>query len=171
MKFKRSGFTLIELLVVIAIISVLAVLALPRFADTGAQAQRVATQAMAGSFASAVTMARGQWLVLGSRQAVKALQGFGRNDIAVSAEGWPTGTSGKSAAAMTTDSCVELWHGLLQGTPPSVAVGPGESDYEVRLVNDLHKGGSDCLYVYRLAPANRIRYDADRGEVSLGGND
>ncbi len=168
---QPAGFTLIELMLVIMIICVLAVYALPRFADTGAQAQRVAVRSMGGSLASAVTMVRGQWLVQGVRAARQDLPGFGAGDVDVTAAGWPAGREGNTGPAMTTATCMELWRALLQGTPPAAAVGAGNSDYEVRAVDDLQGGAADCLYVYRLSPANRIRYDADRGEITVENDD
>lgn len=57
MKKKQSGFTLIELAVVIAILAILAAVAIPRFANTTASAERSMINSMVGQLTSAHAMA------------------------------------------------------------------------------------------------------------------
>ncbi|MEW9123782.1 MAG: type II secretion system protein [Thermotaleaceae bacterium] len=54
---NKKGFTLIELVVVIAILGILAGIAVPRFSNVSADAQKTADEATARTIASAVTMA------------------------------------------------------------------------------------------------------------------
>lgn len=53
MRKTQSGFTLIELVIVIVIIGALAVVALPKFIDLGADAKAAALSGVAGALASA----------------------------------------------------------------------------------------------------------------------
>lgn len=56
MKNQQSGFTLIELVAVIVILSILAVTALPKFADLSGAAKQAAVDAVAGNIASAMAL-------------------------------------------------------------------------------------------------------------------
>lgn len=56
MKNQQSGFTLIELVAVIVILSILAVTALPKFADLSGAAKQAATDSIAGNLASAMAL-------------------------------------------------------------------------------------------------------------------
>lgn len=54
---KQAGFTLIELAVVIAILAILAAVAIPRFANTTASAERAQINGMVAQLTSAYAMA------------------------------------------------------------------------------------------------------------------
>ncbi len=56
MKVRQSGFTLIELVMVIVLIGVLAAIAIPKFVDLSSDANRAATEGVAGALSSAAAI-------------------------------------------------------------------------------------------------------------------
>jgi len=159
---QNTGFTLIELVVVIAILAILAAFALPRFAEVSDNAHRSSVEATGGSFVSAVSLVRTQWLTNGVRTAVDDLPGYGEPDnvIDVSLDGWPTGVSGNnSPSGMTTAECDALWGELMTTNSISTSTSAGE-DY----LTELNNG--DCLYTYQLTvDGHSIEYDPNTGDV------
>ena len=162
----QRGFTLIEMVVVIALISILAAVALPRMLETYDNAHDAAVQGAGGALASAVVLVRSQWVANGSSLAVTGVAGFGNDDVATSADGWPTdvgqGASSSSNAVMDSpERCARIWQGVLVANAPSVttniAVG---SDYLVDTVN------GNCRFIYRRTDkGSNIVYNARSGEV------
>ena len=63
---KQSGFTMIELIMVIVILGILAAVAIPRFADLGAEARISKMKAAKGALQAGYTMVHGTWLAKGS---------------------------------------------------------------------------------------------------------
>lgn len=160
------GFTLIEMVVVISLISILAAVALPRMMETYDNAHEAAIYGAGGAMASAVVLVRSQWVANGSSVAVTGVSGFGNDDVATSADGWPTDTgqgagSSNNAVMDSPERCVRIWRGLLVANAPSVSTNVAvSSDYLVDTVN------GNCRFNYRRTDrGSNILYNARTGEV------
>lgn len=174
LRANESGFTLIELVTVIVILGILAALALPRFARVTEQAHTAAIEGASGGLAAGVTLARAQWVANGHTGAVRDLAGFGRGQVDVGNQGWPTDAGslgGEISPAMTPQRCINVWEGVMQGASPPVATTAGrEVDYVASVVEDSDEpgaGNDNCQFIYQLDDSGRaIIYDADSGEVT-----
>ncbi|WP_308318839.1 prepilin-type N-terminal cleavage/methylation domain-containing protein [Marinobacter sp. F4206] len=156
---QQQGFTLIELVVVIAILAILAAFALPRFAQLSEQAHQSSIQATAGALAAGVALTKTQWVSNGLTVAAANVQGFGNDNVDVSADGWPTATDDTTDPAMTVDRCQQVWVGVLQSNAPTIT--GGSPDYAVTAPS------GNCLFTYQLdGQGSTIGYDADTGDIT-----
>jgi len=163
MRAVSKGFTLIELVTVIVILGILAIFALPRFGNVTERAHDASIEGVRGALAAGVAIVHAQWVANGQPTADPQrdnIIGFGRGDVDVSSNGWPTGVSGSNNPSMDAIRCIEIWNGVLQASAPVVNT-TGNVDYNVSAP------GGDCVYTYvRDNSGSNIVYDADTGEVS-----
>lgn len=159
---QAKGFTLIELVVVIAILAILAAFALPRFASLSEQAHESSIQGTAGALSAGVALAKAQWVTNGSTAATTNVAGFGNDDVDVSDDGWPTGsTADNTNPNMNAGRCQQVWQGLLQANAPTVSTTADAEDYQVTV------NGGNCRYIYQPDEEDSfIEYDADTGEIT-----
>jgi len=157
-KQQPQGFTLIELVVVIAILAILAAFALPRFAQLSEQAHQSSIKGTAGALSAGVALVKAQWVTNGSTgEDTDGVEGFGNDDVAATADGWPDpGNSG---------GCADLWTRLLQSNAPKVAAS-GAADDTTEYQATAPATGV-CNYEYLPDDQNSfIEYDSGTGEVT-----
>jgi len=165
----QAGFTIVELIVVILVLGILAATALPKFMDTSTQAHRAAVAGTAGALGTGVMLAKAQWLANGAVASQDNVASFGNGDVDVSAIGWPTGTAGNNATAMSAALCVEIWNGVIQNPPIAAAAAAANVIYVASAA------GTVCTFTYQISgaaavPARTFTYDAANGAVVVTAN-
>ncbi len=174
---KKAGFSLIELVIVIIVVSLLAIVALPKFLKISDEAKKASIEKVAGGFAAAVVATRVQWEadarpVVDGRNVVNfdgvelfltdSSDGFLR-------QGYPVAvvSSGNQSVRGATDrTCVGLMENLLQ-TPPVVTVESNVYDTSVKYAA-VAADNNVCRYTQLTgSTAHNFEYNIATGNVSV----
>lgn len=134
--YWARAYTKLEFAAVIALLAAMLALLLPRYLDLLNEARKAEVVAQGSSLKSAVLAVHERWYLNGQPETVAPLSVFGRQDILVSASGWPldvasasgnvsgqnTGLAPENTIAATA-RCMRLWQALLQDTAPALYTG------------------------------------------------
>ena len=107
-----QGFTIIELAMVIAIVSLLAAMAMPKFASLEQKARTASYDSVRGGFTAAILIAHSKWLAEGGTGTTVALDGA---TVFVNTDGWPTIDTENA----TQLDAVQLYGLIMSGTMPT----------------------------------------------------
>ncbi len=164
---KQQGFTIIELIIVVVILGLLAAAAIPRFTDVSSDAEDAALEGVAGGFASAVGIVRGEWELSG-RPKGDSSTGAGAevslDQILLYVDG-NTGypVSGDNDTAhdenMLAEDCVSVMQSILQGAPTVTTDFSNleQTRYFTYVTQDSAVGNDVCVYYL----TNTIKNEAD----------
>ncbi|MDT0581263.1 MULTISPECIES: type II secretion system protein [Alteromonadaceae] len=162
---KQQGFTLIELIIVIVLLSILSVVAIPKFLSFQDDANAAVVNGTGAAFRASVELANYKWRASGNNGQVNDLDvyGSGNNLIDINANGWPaqsTSTAEASIALNGTDDCISVWSALLNDGSPGVATDASQ-DYQVAYASNA------CTYFLVASPDYSITYNSLTGLVTI----
>ncbi|MCP1338719.1 prepilin-type N-terminal cleavage/methylation domain-containing protein [Idiomarina sp. M1R2S28] len=167
MSKKQQGFTIIELIIVVVILGLLAAAAIPRFTDVSSDAEDAALEGVAGGFASAVGIVRGEWELSGRPK--------GASDTGAGAEvsmdqiqlyvdgstGYPVSGDNNQAhdENLAATDCVSVMQSILQGAPTVTTNfnNLNETRYFTYVTQDSAAGNDMCVYYL----ANTIKNETE----------
>lgn len=162
---KQDGFTLIELIIVIVLLSILSVVAVPKFLSFQDDANAAVVNGTGTALKASIELANYKWRAGGYTAQVNDLDvyGTGNNLLDINANGWPaqsTSTAEATIALNSADDCVSVWRTLLHESSPSVASDTSE-DYQVAYASN------SCTYFLVAAPGYSITYNSLTGIVTI----
>lgn len=166
----HSGFSLIELVFVIVLLTILGVLAAPRFIDIATDGHRSSVAGSAASFQEAVILVRATSIAKGLRGPRNNIPDFGDGTVDINSNGFPVDTVLTGATlynnTLTTTRCMAVWNGILQN-PPTITTSTSTAfDYRVTVNNGAVK---TCTYTYRrsTSPTRSFTYSTITGRVTV----
>lgn len=162
-RFNDNGFSLIELVAVLLIISVLAALAIPRFAQVPDEAHKALVGQTARTFRSAVNQVRIVYALNGLSGAQDNIAGFGAGNVDTNAAGFPTDTNNRNS--INNARCERVWNAIIETTATASRRNGNDPDFLVR----SNRGNQECIYRYRRDPntAREFTYHALTGDVTV----
>ncbi|WP_028116098.1 prepilin-type N-terminal cleavage/methylation domain-containing protein [Ferrimonas senticii] len=158
---RNQGFTFVELVVVVVVLGLLAAVALPRFIDVVDEAEIAAVEGVAGGFASAVMLYKGQWLTEGKPSEIN-LDGV---TIGINRYGYPSAGRNQDGTNINNRSCQQMLNEVLPSAPKAAIANADvrDFDYYARRQNvdiDGNSSRSQCNYFW--VPSLDVRQDNGR---------
>lgn len=164
---KQQGYTLTEMVIAMTIAGTLSAVAIPQLMDFESEAQATAVRSTAGSFQTAVIMAKTANFVFGGGMNGNDVRVWGKNGepeglLDFNSYGYPTknepGNNGTQLSS--SEHCAGLWYSLLESNQ-IVTTKPEElTDY----VATFESPG--CRYKYTERDGHSFFYNPTNGRVT-----
>ncbi len=180
---RIKGFTLIELIAVIVIVSLLAIVAAPRFLNIKNDANMAVMQGHKAAFEAALGLAHANWAVRQGKSMGNNISGYGGNVLDFNDVGYPLGTDKKEVRTqpynigMGHKACREIWSAIMDQdiVRASDETGPTDAIYVATRLETTFKtksgeqitGWSECKYVHTENNDHYLIYDSRTGSVTL----
>ncbi|XQF93005.1 agglutinin biogenesis protein MshB [Pseudoalteromonas espejiana] len=153
LRARSTGFSLFELVLVVALLAVIMVFAIPQYIGIKNQAHSGSVDAVAGGFASAVSMVRGQWELEGRPKGANYTTHINYGGVIVGVDGERGApTSDKTikvdtrASAMNAKQCQQVLNVILQDAPSSTLSNEVSTITKVSFLVRYNAKKSQCIY-------------------------
>ena len=149
----ETGFSLFELILVVVLLAVIMAFAIPQYIGIKNQAHNASVDVVAGEFASAVLMVKGQWELSGRPKGVNNTTHINYGGVIVGVDGnrgTPTGdkttNTDTRASAMTALKCQKVLKVILQDAPTSTLSTEVSAITEVSYLVRYNAKNNQCIY-------------------------
>ena len=156
-----------EWLVLVIVVGIIMLVAIVHYIDLARDGRRAAFGLLANNFASAVAMARVEWLLQHAAQSPNAQAEPHTQRVFMNEAGWPVATLAVNANNYSAQNCYQLWEELLQNPAPATVQGGAEQRGE-RQYHISFPQPDICRYeLITDAKGHYFDYNLLSGKVSL----
>jgi MSHA pilin protein MshB len=152
-RVRATGFSLFELVLVVVLLAVIMAFAIPQYIGIKNKAHNASVDVVAGGFASAVLMVKGQWELSGRPKGVNNTTHINYGGVIVGVDGergTPTGdkttNTDTRASAMTALQCQKVLSVILQDAPTSTLSTEVSIITKVSYLVRYNTKNNQCIY-------------------------
>lgn len=182
---KQFGFSLLELIIVIVVISLIVIIALPKYLHIVEEAKKSSVEGVAAGYAAAVMSARSQWEVAQRPKRKSVIYNYNyielddsplwlTDNLAPGLEhytnGYPMSVRDDTQAyttSITNQGCVLLMEYLLQNAPLTQAVDVAVEDKRDDVRYLAKAESNSCIYFQQEGAKHSFTYEMKTGRVTV----